>query len=214
MLEIPNCRPIIPIIDDIQLSVPANDGNTDYGIINPTRQALEFEFEMILMNVIQLPWTPLSPELLEIYKDGVRIINTSNDFGATYSKYEVVGSTITFGESILGLVKFVCDNAIEPLTPPEYIISVDNIQGGDETADEPNETWAATWCEPVVCTQPYHGYVRLSDDRTRMIYVPNLNYVGADSFSYTVMTQRGQLADPKCVYIDVVESQPEPLPDE
>lgn len=214
MLIIPNCRPIIPIVEDLEIDVPANDGTGDYGIVPPVRQALVFEFQLILMNAIQLPWTPLSPDSLEVYKDGVRVINTSNDFGVNHLKYEVNGGLVSFSEDVLGLFKFVCDNAIEPLTPPEYIIMVDNIQGGEETAENDDETWAATWCEPVVCTQPYHGYVRLSDDRTRMIYVPNLNYVGTDSFSYTVMTQRGQLADPKCVYINVVEIEPEPIPDE
>lgn len=67
------------------------------------------------------------------------------------------------------------------------------------------------YSEPVVLNQPNFGYVRLSADRKRMVYVPFPNFEGSDSFSYTLMTQRGQAGMPKCVYIDVTPpAQPAP----
>lgn len=216
MLEIHNCRPIIPTVDERQITVPANDGSSDYGTI-PDRGALEFTFNMVLVNSADLPWTPHGVDILEVYKDGVRVINATHDFGESHLKYEVNGQTVTFSETIIGDMKFICDNRMAPDVPTEYIIEIDNIFGGEEAANDDgiivtDETWAGTWCEPVVCTQPYSGYVRLTDDRKSMIYVPNENFVGADAFSYTIITQRGQIGDPKCVYI-TVEAPPPPEPE-
>jgi hypothetical protein len=59
------------------------------------------------------------------------------------------------------------------------------------------------YSEPVVLTEPVHGYARLSADRQSIVYVPDYNYVGMDTFSWTLITQHGQIGDPKCVYIKV-----------
>ena len=59
------------------------------------------------------------------------------------------------------------------------------------------------YSEPVVLTEPMHGYARLSADRQSIVYVPNYKYVGMDTFSWTLITQHGQVGEPKCVYIRV-----------
>lgn len=64
-------------------------------------------------------------------------------------------------------------------------------------------TVTALYAEPVIITQPYHGYARLTTDRQGVVYVPNLNYVGNDSFSWSMINQHGQIGDPKCVNITV-----------
>lgn len=209
MLEIPNCRPIIPTVEELEIEVPANDGTLDYGII-PQRGAYIYEFEVLLTTTVDLPFTPFGTENLEIYKEGVRIINITHDFGQTYSEYVVDGNTVIFTTDQIGKMKFISDYLIEPSVPEEYKILVDNIQGGETLALSEDETYAGTFCEPVVCTQPYMGYARLSDDRKYIIYVPNQGYTGEDSFSYTVKTQRNQLAEPQCVFITVVEPPPPP----
>ena len=74
----------------------------------------------------------------------------------------------------------------------------------------PDTTYAATFCEPIACMQPNNGYVTLTDDRMSFIYIPNRDFTGPDSFSYTVMTQRGQVATAKCIFIDVNYPPPPP----
>ena len=59
------------------------------------------------------------------------------------------------------------------------------------------------YSEPVILHQPYHGYVRLSTDRRSMAYVPDRNYVGNDTFSWSLINQHGQIGEPKCCVIRV-----------
>lgn len=63
------------------------------------------------------------------------------------------------------------------------------------------------YSEPVVITQPLHGYARLSTDRKSIAYVPNVGYVGNDTFSWTMITQHGQVGVPECVNIKITESR-------
>ena len=60
------------------------------------------------------------------------------------------------------------------------------------------------YSEPIVISQPQHGYVRITSDRKKFAYVPFPDYEGLDSFTYTLMTQTGQIGPPKCVYINVI----------
>lgn len=62
----------------------------------------------------------------------------------------------------------------------------------------------ALYSEPVIITQPYHGYARLSTDRKNIVYVPDVGYVGNDTFSWSMLNQHGQIGDPKCVSITVL----------
>ena len=66
-------------------------------------------------------------------------------------------------------------------------------------------TTIALYAEPVIITQPVHGYARLTADRQSIAYVPNLNYVGNDTFSWSLITQHGQIGTPKCVYIKITK---------
>lgn len=61
----------------------------------------------------------------------------------------------------------------------------------------------ALYSEPIIITQPYNGYARLSTDRKSIAYVPRLGYVGNDTFSWAMINQHGQIGDPKCVTITV-----------
>lgn len=60
------------------------------------------------------------------------------------------------------------------------------------------------YCEPVIITQPAHGYARLTTDRQKIAYVPDAGYTGNDAFSWAMMTQNGQIGSPKCAQIKVV----------
>lgn len=222
MLIVNNCRAIIPPIDDIEITVPVNENKSSplYRVIT-SRGELRFEFTMALTNVLEVPWKIPSAQMLEVYKDGIRIINRSIDFGETHLDepqltYEIVDRKIIFNQAIFGDMTVICDQRIEPTVLPEYVFSIDNIFGGETLAPEEDETYAATWCEPVICTQPYNGFARISDDRKAILYVPNPGYTGADAFSYTIITSRGQTAETKCFYITVENApppEPEPEPD-
>ena len=59
------------------------------------------------------------------------------------------------------------------------------------------------YSEPVIITQPYHGYARLTADRKGIAYIPNLNYTGNDAFSWALINQHGQIGEPRCVNISV-----------
>lgn len=64
------------------------------------------------------------------------------------------------------------------------------------------------YAEPVVLTQPLHGYARLSIDRKSINYTPFYDFKGYDSFSYTLITQHGQEGIPKNVYIRIESPAP------
>jgi hypothetical protein len=59
------------------------------------------------------------------------------------------------------------------------------------------------YAEPVVLAQPQHGYVRLTEDRRYMAYIPFPDYAGLDAFTYTLLSQTGQAGPPKSVYVEV-----------
>ncbi|CAB4221233.1 SGNH hydrolase-type esterase domain containing protein [uncultured Caudovirales phage] len=62
------------------------------------------------------------------------------------------------------------------------------------------------YSEPIVLSQPQHGYVRITDNRRNFAYVPFPDYEGLDTFTYTLLTQTGQMGPPKSVYINVIGS--------
>lgn len=213
MLLIPNCRFIHPFTEEIEVTVIPNDSNVadennvKYPLL-PSRPANHYSINALDTTTITLPWTPMVKAWVEIYLDGIRIIDITTDFELNYNPYTIEENVITFTDSITGLVDVYTDTTIDPWVRPANIILMDNIQGGDTTATQPDQTYAATWCEPVVCAQPYNGYAKLSDDRKSIIYVPNQFFVGGDSFSYALMSQRGQLSKPVCIYITVAPPTP------
>jgi lysophospholipase L1-like esterase len=59
------------------------------------------------------------------------------------------------------------------------------------------------YAEPIVLDQPQHGYVRITQDKKHMAYVPFPDYAGLDAFTYTLLSQTGQAGPPKSVYVEV-----------
>jgi len=59
------------------------------------------------------------------------------------------------------------------------------------------------YTEPIIITQPVHGYARLTTNRKAIAYVPDVDYVGNDTFSWSMINQHGQIGVPKCVQIIV-----------
>jgi len=111
--------------------------------------------------------------------------------------YQVISSD-------LGTVRFRGNVALPNITTMSKIGVISGVS--DALIDVPDSI--GLYAEPVVITQPYHGYARLSTDRKSIAYVPNRNYVGNDSFSWTLITQHGQIGDPQCVNIKVRRPAP------
>lgn len=158
---------------------------------------------------IELPWVPASPEWVEVWQDGFRVINQSFDFGAT-SVYKVEEHFLRFAEPIEGFIKVVADSEFFYDMPEQYWVRVSNEQGAKTKNTVAGESRIAYNCEPIILTEPIYGFAKLSGDRKSIIYVPNYNFEGDDAFSYSVFTDRGQLAEPKCVNINIYNPTPPP----
>jgi len=108
--------------------------------------------------------------------------------------YRVTGSTLS-SVNFRGNV---------PRPPGTRIISPGVISGFGNGVVKRALDSVGLYAEPVIITQPYNGYARLTTDRKSIAYIPNLNYVGNDTFSWALINQRGQISEPKCVYIKIM----------
>jgi hypothetical protein len=91
---------------------------------------------------------------------------------------------------------------IESVPSKSYITTPGKISGfGNATVKKLQGI--SLYAEPIIITQPRHGYARLTTDRQSIAYVPNLNYKGFDTFSWSMINQHGQIGTPKCVQINV-----------
>lgn len=153
--------------------------------------------------VLELEEFPSVPAWVEVWRDGFRLVNTSTDFGKTFEFYEVRRNRIFFKEDVIGRYKIICDRFFGLELPEANYIRINNEQGAKTPATKPGQALVAQLCEPVVVSEPRNGYVRLTDDRKSLVFVPDLDFEGYDSFSYVIMSERGQVSSPKCVYITV-----------
>lgn len=199
------------------------------GFVNPTADVHDLEVDALTApmfrgadvqffnleeptSVIELDFLPPAHNWIEVWQDGFRLINTTFDFGKTYSIYEVRRHRIFFNEPIMGKIKVVSDNFLAYNLPENHYVHIRNEQGLENKVAKPGEVFVSQYCEPIIVGAPRHGYARLTDDRKSMVYVPDLDFSGYDSFSYAVMGERGQISVPKCVYITIVAPPPPPPP--
>ena len=191
MIQVKNRRVVIPFANDIELSVSSNISTYNRGAnIYSTTANNAFQ--------ISLPFLPLCTELTEVFVNHMRLINPKvQDIigGTQYQEYNVSDNNIDFENSLTGDIRIVCE--MQPM--PEYnaiTILINNSQGFKSAG-------ISLFHEPVVLTEPLHGYARLSFDRKELIYQPKLNFIGQDSFSYTLINNQGQYGKPKCIFITV-----------
>lgn len=288
MIKIPNYDVVVPIVPDLRLITKRR---TD---LNGERGELTFNYTANDTRFFRLPWVPTATEWVEIYVDGIRLINpriTSAIGGSQFEVFNIVDSTgVLFNAPISGELKVICDTKAIPwygalkIDPKNiqtknqfknlynfnfyswpvsggsinglnyrvyyepgpafeansYVIISDckptqfngNFKVISSTADtvlfRGNIVAAAgtsmdvpgkisgfgngivkqtvaigLYSEPVIITQPYHGYARLTADRQGIAYIPDVNYVGNDAFSWALINQHGQIGDPRCVNIRV-----------
>lgn len=159
---------------------------------------------------ITLNFTPLVSKWVEVWINGFRVINASTDFGKTHESYELSGRRIRFKTPQTGNLLVICDKTMVPFLDNNGVdntVTVDNCQGAQGIAND-KEFKAAAYCEPIAITLPQHGQVRLTDDRKGLVYIPNRLYEGYDAFSYSVITDRGQISVPACVFVKVGDPKP------
>jgi hypothetical protein len=161
-------------------------------------------------SILELDFLPPAHNWVEVWLDGFRQVNTTFDFGKTYSIYQVRRHRIFFNEPVVGKVKVVCDTFFGDELDPANYVHIKNEQGIENKVPAPGQVFVAQNCEPIIVGAPRHGFARVTDDRKSMVYVPDLNFFGYDSFSYVVMAERGQLSAPKCVYVTIVGPEPKP----
>lgn len=103
------------------------------------------------------------------------------------------------------------DRFEQRFTPYRYAVGYDgntvNSQGWSNTQLRAR-VGVALYSEPIVLRQPDWGYVRVTQNRRNLLYVPPRNFRGNDSFSYTMITQHGQIGPPRCIRIEVVQPSP------
>jgi hypothetical protein len=62
------------------------------------------------------------------------------------------------------------------------------------------------YSEPVVISQPMHGFARITRDRKSLSYTPFPGFYGRDAFSYTLLSQIGQAGMSKCIHVEVLKA--------
>lgn len=196
--ELKNARFVQPFVDVTNLTVIVNSQNVNRGAIVQQADYPEPVTE------IPLNQSYLIKEWVEVYVDGFRLVNATYDFGETHEDFEITPQSIIFNTPQVGNIKIIMDyQATGAFLPEQNTIKVRNRQGARTKATQPGDLYAAYFCTPLILTEPLNGFVRVSDDGLNLVYCPDPDYEGFDAFSYTVITERGQIAEPKCVYVKV-----------
>lgn len=197
VMRISNCRAVQPFVQTFNMAVK----NMPYPIASgATKLTIDASVEI---PGLTLDEAPTHIRWVEVYVDGFRLHNSTLDFDETYQAYELDGNNINFKTPVTGQIEVYSYEPWTYVMPEANYIRVNNVQGAKTRARNPGELFTGTFCEPLILTLPQNGYVRLTDDHQDLVYVPNSNFEGYDAFSYSVITERGQLADPKCVYVKI-----------
>lgn len=202
--RVSNCLPVQPFSGVVNLKVDP--------VLNLARRNADVftkDLDADGETDITLNFTPLVSKWVEVWIDGFRVVNRSYDFGKTFEDFTVNGRMLRFKTPRTGKLIVICDKEMVPLLakPETFTVKVDNCQGTSGAANN-GEYRAALYCEPIAMTMPEHGEVRMTDDRKSLIYIPQRLYEGFDAFSYSVITDRGQISTPACVFVQVGNPKP------
>jgi hypothetical protein len=186
MIVTPVKYPEIPTVNDINFTVPQSTSSIKQ------RNAIFNFFTLNGSSTITLSTLPYNPYWVEIWHDGWRVLNLDPQ----NPQYVISQRTITFTTINTGDIVVVIDT--EPL--PYYAANVIHVTGVQHDANSP----VSLRCEPVLLTQPFNGYVRLTADRKNLVYVPQIGFAGTDTFGWSLITQNGQIGPAKCAKITVI----------
>lgn len=163
------------------------------------RMANEFNRTGSNVRSLALSWVPASKDLLEVYHDGIRMLD-----GWTLS-----GSTVNFTRALNGTFKVIDDTLL--IDPGEKWLKIDvkNLLHFDDLdftsygTDRRAGQNVAVHCRPVAITQGGIGYVRPSPDNQELWYSSYYGLFGRDSITYAILADNGQLSDYRCIDIRV-----------
>jgi hypothetical protein len=151
------------------------------------------------LNTVTLPFTPGTPETLEIYLDSVRVL----------SGYNVNGKVVTFAPPLAGKLDFVDDDVFVDMGLKWLSVPLPNLLQSNDTQNTAYGTdrragqQIATHAKPVCITQGALGFARPSPDGEQLLYCPYYGMYGRDSITYAIKTDLGQLSDFRCIDIRV-----------
>lgn len=231
MIIVPNHHVIVPRTNNESSFLP-HEITTD----KVKRRARVVRKYMDYEDTIILDFIPVSDLWIEVYLEEYRVINphylTKRTGAWPYEVFNVQGNKIFFNHPIKGNVKVVCDtithtDAETSKTPGVAGLHIDfqNIQSYDiyehkfiptrysnnyykfENSQLKLRIGDALYAEPLVLCEPCYGYVRVSKNRKELVYVPRKNFKGYDVFTYTLITQHGQMGPPAGYTIKVVEDE-------
>lgn len=151
------------------------------------------------LNTVTLPFTPNSPETLEIYLDSVRVL----------SGYNVNGAVIKFTPPLAGKLECIDDDVFVDMHDKWLTVPLPNLLQSNDTSntaygtDRREGQQVATHARPVCITQGAIGFARPSPDGEQLLYCPYYGMYGRDSITYAIKTDLGQLSDFRCIDIRV-----------
>jgi len=151
------------------------------------------------MSLITLPFVPNSAELLEVYHDGIRMVDG----------YTVSGQKVTFTKPILGKLEFIDDDQFVDMSekwltiPATNLLHYDNTDQSAYGTDRRDGQKVAVHAKPICITQGAIGFCRPSHDGESLLYCSYYGMYGRDSVTYAIRTDLGQLSDYRCIDIRV-----------
>uniref|UniRef100_A0AB39CE03 Virion structural protein n=1 Tax=Pseudomonas phage HRDY3 TaxID=3236930 RepID=A0AB39CE03_9VIRU len=146
-----------------------------------------------------MPFTVTNPSALEIYNDGIRVLDG----------YVVNGNVVSFGSPKKGKLDFVEDDQFPDMNEKWLVIPTNNLLQSNDTSSTAYGTdrragqQVATHAKPVCITQGAIGFCRPSADGEQLLYCPYYGIYGRDSVTYAIKTDMGQLSDFRCIDIRV-----------
>lgn len=151
------------------------------------------------LNTVTLPFTPNSPETLELYLDGIRVLDG----------YNVNGAVIKFTPPLAGKLECIDDDVFVDMNDKWLSVPLPNLLQSNDTqstaygTDRREGQQVATHAHPVCITQGAIGFARPSPDSEQLLYCPYYGMYGRDSITYAIKTDLGQLSDFRCIDIRV-----------
>lgn len=163
------------------------------------RLANEFNLSGSNVRSLTLSWVPPSKDLLEVYHQGIRILDG----------WTLAGSVVTFTRPLNGTFKVIDDTQLIDPTQKWLKIDIKNLLHSDDLdytsfgTDRREGQQVAVHCRPVAITQGGIGYARPSPDNQELWYSSNYGLFGRDSITYAIQADNGQLSDYRCIDIRV-----------
>ena len=186
----PNLRLIKPLSRYMELRIRM------YG---RQRIARSFESNRSNQSSVVLPFTPYSPDKVEVYLDEVRMVGG----------YTIAGKTVTFTPTVSGKLLFIEDDDFPNMNDKWLVIPTPSLLHSDDTkeagygTDRRTGPLIATKAKPICITQGVLGFCRPSADGDQLLYCPYYGIYGRDSITYAIKSDLGQLSDYRCIDIRV-----------